>query len=81
MFGIYSLLDKFASGIVLFVISNSELFKSKDVNFIKIMTVVVPSAACVLSCTLVYFTPIQEYAKKGKETQIRKSSLEEELVV
>lgn len=63
VFGIYSLLDKFASGIILFVISNSTLFVDKDAGFIKIMTVLVPSAACVLSCALVYFTPIQEYKK------------------
>lgn len=30
VFGIYSLLDKFASGIVIFVISNSESFKEKN---------------------------------------------------
>lgn len=59
VFGIYSLLDKFACGIVLFVISNSNSFISRDSNFIKYMTVVVPSAACILSCVLVYFTPIK----------------------
>lgn len=79
VFGIYSLLDKFASGIVLFFISDSSAFKDRNVRFIKLMTVVVPSAACVLSCILVYFTPIQEYSKNKKslESKIRKSSLEE----
>ena len=76
VFGIYSLLDKFACGIILFIISNSNSFVSRDKSFIKLMTVIVPSAACVLSCTLVDFTPIKEY-KEDKKTTIRKSSLEE----
>ena len=84
VFGMYSLLDKFASGIIIFVISNSEMFITKNVMFIKMMTVIVPSSACLLSCILVYFTPIQEYKKeKSLKSNVkkRKSSLEEELVV
>ena len=82
VFGIYSLLDKFACGIVLFVITSSASFKSKDPMFIKVVTVIVPSASCVLACAMVYLTPIREYKdKKSLEAQIRKSSLEEELVI
>jgi hypothetical protein len=59
VFGIYSLLDKFASGIAIFVISNSVDFKNRDVNFIKLTTILVPAAACIGACLLVLFTPIQ----------------------
>ena len=81
VFGIYSLLDKFSSGIALFVISSSSAFKNHDSSFIRMVTVIVPSSACILSCVLVYFSPIKEYSAKNQECKIRKSSLEEELVI
>lgn len=86
VFGIYSLLDKFSAGIAIFLITNSDSFTAHNSNFIRYMTVLVPSVACLGACLVVLFTPIQEYSEKNKKLQIklnqkRKSSLEEELVV
>lgn len=81
VFGIYSLFDKFTSGIIIFAISSSTLFKEKEAGFIKLMTVVVPSAACLLSCVLVYFNPVKEYNKNTDSDLNNHTALEEELVV
>jgi hypothetical protein len=59
VFGIYSLLDKFSAGIAIYFITNSQSFTNHDSDFIRYMTVLVPSAACVGACLVVLFTPIQ----------------------
>ena len=83
VFGIYSLFDKFASGIIIFIISSSVMFKEKQPRFIKLMTVVVPSAACILSCILVYFNPVKEYNKSTviENSNSKDITLEEQLVI
>lgn len=74
VFGIYSLLDKFSAGIVIFVISSTEAYSKKDLQtltdpqkqFIKYTMVLVPSLASVLATMIVITYPIQEYNKKSK---------------
>lgn len=89
VFGIYSLLDKFSAGIVIFVISSTEAYSTKDLQtltdpqkqFIKYTMVLVPSLASVLATLIVITYPIQEYNKKSKDEEggvkKRKSSIEE----
>lgn len=81
VFGIYSLLDKFSSGLAIFFITDADIFTTHNINFIRYMTVLVPSAACVGACLVVLSTPIQEYSDSKKiqdgTMKKRKSSLEE----
>ena len=90
VFGIYSLLDKFSAGIVIFLISSTAAYSKEDLHdlndsekqFIKYTMVLVPSLASVLATLIVITYPIQEYSKKakdGKETgsTARRNSIEE----
>lgn len=91
VFGIYSLLDKFSAGAVIFLIGNTQpytkdvhLLDKSDQTFIKLTMVLIPALSAVLATLIVIFYPIQEYSKKQKKGAIdilkRKSSIEEELV-
>lgn len=59
----YSLLDKFASGLAIFFITSSPYFET-SVAFKKWTIILVPSVACILSCVMVLFSPVKEYQKK-----------------
>ena len=68
VFGIYSLLDKFSSGISIFLIGNAQAYSKsstdindEDVFFIKLTMVLVPGSACLLSSLIVLSYPIEEY--------------------
>jgi Na+/melibiose symporter-like transporter len=70
VFGIYSLLDKFSSGIAIFLVGNADSYskESKDItpddrSFIRLTMVLIPGAACLLSSLIVLSYPIQEYGK------------------
>lgn len=90
VFGIYSLLDKFSSGIAIFLIGNAAAYSKSskditkdDISFIRLTMVLVPGLACLLSSLIVLSYPIQEYKKpKGPkaESLLSRSSFEEELV-
>lgn len=74
VFGIYSLLDKFSSGIAIFMIGNSEAYSKDSIDitpddrlFIRLTMVLVPGAACLLSSLIVLSYPIEEYKKKGPQ--------------
>jgi Na+/melibiose symporter-like transporter len=77
VFGIYSLLDKFSSGIAIFLIGNadsysktSELITTEDVSFIRFTMVLVPGISCLLSSLIVLSYPIEEYKKpEGPNTE------------
>lgn len=58
VFGVYSLLDKFASGIAIFFITSSPMFET-SVAFKKWTIILVPSVACILSCILVLLGPVK----------------------
>ena len=66
VFGIYSLVDKFSSGLVIFFIGNSSAYTKKvsqldesDVNFIKYTMVLIPALSSVLATLIVISYPIQ----------------------
>lgn len=70
VFGIYSLLDKFSSGIVIFLIGNTEAYskETKDISdsdssFIRLTMILIPGVACLLSSLIVLSYPIEEYGK------------------
>jgi Na+/melibiose symporter-like transporter len=70
VFGIYSLLDKFSSGIAIFLIGNADSYSKpsdqitpEDVSFIRMSMVLVPGLACLLSSLIVLSYPIEEYKK------------------
>jgi Na+/melibiose symporter-like transporter len=88
VFGIYSLLDKFSSGIAIFLIGNAEAYNREhvtedDVTFIRLTMVLVPGLACLISSLIVLSYPIEEYKKpQGPQTEslLSKNEFEEELV-
>jgi len=92
VFGFYSLLDKFACGIVIFIIGNASSYNKKydelcddDRTFIRWTMVLISGVSCLLSSLIVLSYPIEEYSKdkKPKKDMLfnqQKSSLEEELV-
>ena len=91
VFGIYSLLDKFSCGIVIFLIGIASAYNKKtseltegDVSFIRLTMTLIPGISCLLSSLIVLSYPIQEYGKDNKKKtdsiQVHKSELEEELV-
>mgnify|MGYP007068604951 FL=1 len=67
VFGIYSLLDKFSAGIVIFLIGRTTAYSTQDfhnltadqINFIKYTMVLIPSLASVLATLIVITYPIQ----------------------
>jgi Na+/melibiose symporter-like transporter len=66
VFGIYSLLDKFSAGIVIFLIGNSEAYTKdpydldpSEVTFIKYTMVLIPALSAVLATLIVISYPIQ----------------------
>lgn len=77
VFGIYSLLDKFSSGIAIFLIGNADSYSKAsdqitddDVSFIRMSMVLVPGLACLLSSLIVLSYPIEEYKKpQGPNTE------------
>lgn len=65
VFGIYSLLDKFSSGIVIFMVGNASAYskESKDItsddqSFIRMTMILIPGLACLLSSLIVLSYPI-----------------------
>lgn len=91
VFGIYSLLDKFSAGAVIFLIGNTEAYTKEphelsvsEKEFIKYTMILIPSMAAVLATLIVISYPIQEYGSKknktNKEDFVRKNSIEDELV-
>lgn len=74
VFGIYSLLDKFSCGIIIFLIGISEPFKKEkaDINdddrsFIRLSMILIPGISCLLSSLIVLSYPIEEYGKDKKK--------------
>ena len=67
VFGIYSLLDKFSAGIVIFLIGRTTAYSTQDfhnltadqINFIKYTMVLIPSLASVSATLIVITYPIQ----------------------
>ena len=92
VFGVYSLLDKFSCGIVIFLIGISSAYSkndddpitSSDVSFIRWTMVLIPGLSCLLSSLIVLSYPIEEYKADKKLEKLglnkKKSKLEEELV-
>jgi MFS family permease len=60
VFGVYSFADKFASGLAIYFITVSPLFES-SVSYKKWTIILIPSLACILSCTMVLLSPVKEY--------------------
>jgi Na+/melibiose symporter-like transporter len=65
VFGIYSLLDKFSSGIAIFAVGSTAAYsrQSKDIEpsdetFIRYTAVLIPGVACILSSLIVLSYPI-----------------------
>ena len=90
VFGIYSLLDKFSAGAVIFIIGNTAAYTkdpheldTSEKDFIKYTMILIPSLSAVLATLIVISYPIQEYSSKKKEKNqkgARKNSIEDELV-
>jgi len=66
VFGFYSLLDKFSSGIAIFLVGNADAYskQSQDItyddrSFIRLTMVMIPGAACLLSSLIVISYPIE----------------------
>jgi hypothetical protein len=59
-------LDKLSSGLALFFICDSSLFKANNVEFIRWMLVLVPSIGCGLSWLLVVVGKAKDYDTKSK---------------
>lgn len=49
VFGMYSLLDKFSNGILIYMILGSHLMNENNPMFIRIIITVVPSVGCFLA--------------------------------
>lgn len=91
VFGVYSLLDKFSAGGVIFWIGATEAYQ-KDAHeltpdnkaFIKYTMILIPILSAILATLIVVFYPVQEYKKPKKSKKhdelVRKNSIEEELV-
>lgn len=65
VFGIYSLLDKFSSGIVIFMVGNTSAYskESKDItlddkSFIRMTMILIPGISCLLSSLIVLTYPV-----------------------
>ena len=89
VFGIYSLLDKFSAGAVIFFIGNTDAYTKEpkelsqsEKDFIKYTMILIPALSAVLATLIVISYPIQEYSEKKKKDEdfLRKNSLEDELV-
>lgn len=66
VFGVYSLLDKFSAGIVIFLIGNTKAYSTdphelnfEERSFIKYTMVLIPSLSSVLATLIVITYPIQ----------------------
>jgi len=66
VFGIYSLLDKFSTGIVIFLVGSTDAYSKEskhitedDQFFIKLTILMIPGAACLLSSLIVLSYPIE----------------------
>ncbi|EGR32497.1 major facilitator superfamily protein, putative [Ichthyophthirius multifiliis] len=66
VFGSYSFLDKISTGIVLFIITESSLFKDGNESFIRWVTVIVPIASSILSWILIMVGKAKDYDDKNK---------------
>ena len=49
VFGMYSLLDKFSSGIIIYFILGNQKMENNDPDFIKYSISIIPAVACILS--------------------------------
>ena len=87
VFGIYSLLDKFSAGAVVFLIGNTKAY-SKDAHklndgekdFIKYTMILIPVLSCILASAIVLSYPVEEYNKKEEKGKNPRSSIADELV-
>lgn len=66
VFGIYSLLDKFSAGAVIFIIGNTQAYSTEtdkltdgNILFIRFTMVLIPGLACILSAAIVLSYPIE----------------------
>jgi len=66
VFGIYSLLDKFSSGIVIFIVGNTEAYSKEtkditedDASFIRLTMIMISGVSCLLSSLIVLSYPIE----------------------
>ena len=66
VYGIYSLLDKFSSGIAIFLVGSADAYSKEseditndDMTFIRLTMVMIPGAACLLSSLIVLSYPIE----------------------
>lgn len=66
VFSIYSFVDKVAVGLAIYLVTNAEQFINHDSEFIRLTTVLVPSASCVMACLVVVWVPVKEYKKSNK---------------
>lgn len=73
VFGIYSLLDKFSAGIVIFLLGSTAAYTKKplelnsdEISFIRYTMVLIPALSSVLATLIVITYPIQEYSKNKK---------------
>lgn len=65
VFGIYSLLDKFSAGIVIFVIGSNNAYivdpsklTDDEKSFIKYTIVLIPALSCILASAIVLSYPV-----------------------
>lgn len=66
VFGAYSFCDKVANGLVLFFILNSAPFETNEPEFIRWMTVIIPSASCLVALIFIMTGKAKDY-KQGEE--------------
>jgi Na+/melibiose symporter-like transporter len=81
VFGIYSLLDKFSCGAVIYWIGNTVAYSKnstdileEDKNFIRWTNVLIPGISCLLSSLIVLSYPIEEYGQNKKKKNIKNKS-------
>ena len=83
VFGIYSLLDKFSAGAVIYLVGNTPAYTKDphdlshgEKDFIKYTMILIPALSAVLATLIVISYPIQEYGKKAQKGSVNvRSSL------
>jgi Na+/melibiose symporter-like transporter len=69
VFGVYSMIDKIAVGVAIFVVVETEAYSkttsltAQDRDFIKWTVILVPGISCLLSAFILSLTSVNEYAK------------------
>lgn len=76
VFGIYSLLDKFSCGIIIFLVGIADPYTrpqaeitDDDRAFIRLTMILILGISCLLSSLIVLSYPIQEYGRDKKKNK------------